>query len=389
MLMKLRSWLLSAWASVVGAFVSTRTKSTTNSARSGARRAPGRRLGHDADRRRRRPDLDGEAAFADWLDKALRAAPNQAAYGQTYLDSAAAVVRWRRRYRGNPKLWNRLMKDKVVKELIECAPVVAACRDYVDAHTKPVTVVDLCSGKGYLAMLLSELLPKDKVSRIVLVDKAWPLNGQDEPLPHQINWDHIYDYYEDWPITLTTSKQDLKCKSSVRGMKRRMLDEAPGDIVVLAVHLCGTLSLKALDLFNSHEKCSFLVLKPCCLPGLVHSKRDEVFVVGDHSFDSKEVCSNGRFKGNVWKGPPRHLIRGKFESVGAEPRAGGEVEGDGVRKLENITVQTEGGFSVERVHLRRARTSRRRRSGISARYKPRGASRRADLRRARDGAALG
>ena len=39
------------------------------------------------------------------------------------------------------------MKDKVVKEP-ECAPVVAACRDYVDAHTKPVTVVDLCSG-GY------------------------------------------------------------------------------------------------------------------------------------------------------------------------------------------------------------------------------------------------
>jgi len=172
------------------------------------------------------------------------------------------------------------------------------------------------------------------------VDKAWPLNGQDEPLPHQINWDHIYDYYEDWPITLTTSKQDLKCKSSVRGMKRRVLDEAPGDIVVLAVHLCGTLSLKALDLFNSHEKCSFLVLKPCCLPGLVHSKRDEVFVVGDHAFSSKEVCSNGRFKGNVWKGPPRHLIRGKFERWARNLERGAKLRGDGVRKLENITVET-------------------------------------------------
>ena len=178
MLMKLRSWLLSTWAAVVGAFVSTRTQSTTNSARGGTRRAPGRGLGNNS-HGRRRADLDGEAAFADWLDKALRAAPNQAAYGRTYLDSAAAGGGGG--YRGNPKLWNRLMKDKVVKELIECAPVVAACRDYVDAHTKPVTVVDLCSGKGYLAMLLSELLPKDKVSRIVLVDKAWPLNGQDEP----------------------------------------------------------------------------------------------------------------------------------------------------------------------------------------------------------------
>ena len=143
---------------------------------------------------------------------------------------------------------------------------------------------------------------------------------------------------------MTTSKQNLKCKSSVRGMKRRVLDEAPGDIVVLAVHLCGTLSLKALDLFNSHEKCSFLVLKPCCLTGLVHSKRDEVFVVGDHAFDSKEVCSNGRFKGNVWKGPPRHLIRGKFERWARNLERGAKLRGDGVRKLENITVQTEGGF---------------------------------------------
>ena len=158
MLMKLRSWLLSSWAAVVGAFVSPRTKAPQPAL---AAELPGdgwatTRTGAAG------PDLDGEAAFADWLDKALRAAPNQAAYGQTYLDSAAAVVRWRRRYRGNPKLWNRLMKDKVVKELIECAPVVAACRDYVDAHTTPVTVVDLCSGKGYLAMLLSELLPPIK-----------------------------------------------------------------------------------------------------------------------------------------------------------------------------------------------------------------------------------
>ena len=94
-------------------------------------------------------------------------------------------------------------------------------------------------------MLLSELLLQDKVSRIVLVDKAWPLNSQDEALPHQINWDHIYDYYEDGPITLTTSNKILKCKSSVRGMKRRVLDEARGHRGLWRVHLCGTLSLKA------------------------------------------------------------------------------------------------------------------------------------------------
>ena len=91
MLMKLRSWLLSSWAAVVGAFVSPRTKAPQPAL---AAELPGdgwatTRTGAAG------PDLDGEAAFADWLDKALRAAPNQAAYGSTYVDSAAAVVRWR------------------------------------------------------------------------------------------------------------------------------------------------------------------------------------------------------------------------------------------------------------------------------------------------------
>ena len=97
-------------------------------------------------------------------------------------------------------------------------------------------------------------------------------------------------------------------------MKRRVLDEAPGDIVVLAVHLCGTLSLKALDLFNSHEKCSFLVLKPCCLPGMVHANRGDVFRAGSHSFPSAEVCAAGKWgSGGSWSGPPRWHLQGRFE----------------------------------------------------------------------------
>ena len=82
MLMKLRSWLLSAWASVVGAFVSPRTKAPQTALAAEPAELPGEgwattRTGAAG------PDLDGEAAFADWLDKALRGAPNQAAYGRT------------------------------------------------------------------------------------------------------------------------------------------------------------------------------------------------------------------------------------------------------------------------------------------------------------------
>ena len=144
-----------------------------------------------------------------------------------------------------------------MKELIECAPVISAARDYVSADGRePVTVVDLCSGKGYLSMFLSEMLPPARVERCVLVDRAWP-NCNGELRSHHINWDHIYGnhttetgdvvtYFDGWPIPLTTSKQNLKCPSTVRGMLKAVFDRARGPVVVLAVHLCGTLSLLSL-----------------------------------------------------------------------------------------------------------------------------------------------
>mmetsp|Transcript_24548 Transcript_24548/g.73679 ORF Transcript_24548/g.73679 Transcript_24548/m.73679 type:complete len:380 (-) Transcript_24548:16-1155(-) len=325
-----------------------------------------------------------ERDFTAWLAAELETAPNRETYADLYAESAAAVVRWRRRFHGNPKLWQRLAKERLVKEVVECAPVVAATRDFVAARpagAPPVTIVDLCSGKGYLSMLLSELLPADRVARCVMVDKAWPLCDQAEPLPHQINWDHVYgnhtsiegvmDYFESWPITLTTSKQDLKCRSSVKGMVKHVFDRAPGDVVVLAVHLCGTLSLKALDVFNAHPKCKFLALKPCCLPHIIHANRGESFSVGGHSFDAAEVCSAGKFKGNKWIGPPRHALRPKFDRWAGHLLQGVNVREGGAKSLEHSLIQTDGGYQNSFVFAEHgAATTERLWTGIKARRMP-------------------
>ena len=84
------------------------------------------------------------------------------------------MLRWRRRYRGNPRLWRSLFKgEKVVKEIVESAPVIAAVREVVAAHEgEKMTIVDLCSGKGFLSMILSELLPAARVERCILIDKV-------------------------------------------------------------------------------------------------------------------------------------------------------------------------------------------------------------------------
>jgi hypothetical protein len=34
--------------------------------------------------------------------------------------------------------------------------------------------------------------------------------------------------------------------------------------MVLAVHLCGTLSIRAVELFNANPEVVVLALKPCC-----------------------------------------------------------------------------------------------------------------------------
>jgi hypothetical protein len=41
-------------------------------------------------------------------------------------------------------------------------------------YQQNVTIVDLASGKGYFSMMLSEMLPPDRVEKLILIDKQGP-----------------------------------------------------------------------------------------------------------------------------------------------------------------------------------------------------------------------
>ena len=333
-------------------------------------------------------NMEDEQAFRAWLTGELTGEPGSDVYPEVFRDAIEAVVRWRRRFQGNPKLWQRLFKrDRVVKELVESAPIIAAVKVIVAetplAAGEKVTIVDLASGKGFLSMFLSEILPPERVEKSVLVDKAWPRCGASAAAPHQINWEHIYGssdgghkYFDTWPIPLHTSKQDLKSGATRRRMSDVIFGRANGPVIVLAVHLCGTLSLRAVDLFNDHpESVKFLALKPCCLPGMVHAKRGDVFRVGAHSFPAAEVCAAGRWgKRGAWDGPPRWHLEGRFhrwaehleaginvveqhsEGLGGGGGGGGGVSDDstgagassgssaGRKRRDVLEIQVDGGF---------------------------------------------
>ncbi|KAL7542301.1 hypothetical protein ACHAWF_009895 [Thalassiosira exigua] len=332
--------------------------------------------------------------FERHLREELEAHPLAARYPDLFATAPKLIRNWRRRYRGNPSLWKRMFrKDRVLKEFVEAAPFVDAVRrlvaSYDSSNGKKFTIVDLACGKGYLSMLLSELLPPDKVEKIVLVDRQWPMHNM-EPQSHHISWTHIYGsykevedqslprYFETWPIRLHTSKVDLKKSKEIRSLEQRLFRNK-GPVILVAVHLCGTLSLKAVELFNNNPETRFFCLKPCCLPGeeigqlnipvryldfvteltepnsagMVHAKRDEIFHLGEHSFDSKvilripgAVCMAGKWKKNKWTGPPRTVTKAYFERW-ADNLFLGMNDRDASKMKKTIMIQNDGGYQNE------------------------------------------
>ena len=205
-------------------------------------------------------------------------------------------------------------------------------------------------------MLLSEYLPSHKVKKFILIDKAWPMCFA-EPRPHHINWDHIYgnyttvttdeittkkSYFSTWPIPLHTSKQDLKQKSTIRQLQKRLNNGGP--TFILGVHLCGTLSIQAVKLFHTLDSVEGLILKPCCLPGMLHERRQENFMIGQYAFPTKDVCSPGKWKNKQWDGPPRWHLEKKFNTWCHHLHQGMQDCSNVETRLVEIPVQTSGGF---------------------------------------------
>lgn len=308
-----------------------------------------------------------DVEFENFMDKALQKDPTASKYPEVFRLAPKCLVRWRQRYRGNPGLWKRLFnQERVLKEFIEAAPIIDAVRIFVDEaqvvnDSEKFTIIDLACGKGFLSMFLSEMLPPSKVHRFVLMDKAWPMHGT-TPQKHHMSWEHIYGlvptetstsvdctvdkpkkYIDTWPIPLTTSKQDLKHGNQRRNLEAKFLSNGP--VILLAVHLCGTLSLKAVDFFNDHpDTVQFFALKPCCLPGMIHAKRHEVFTFGEHhSFDSRLVCVHGKWNRDKWCGPHRTTLEAYFD-VWARNLFLGVNEATARRALVNVKVQHGGGF---------------------------------------------
>ena len=265
---------------------------------------------------------DNAGEFRDWLEQELATWPFASLFPGLLARVLDIVLEWRRAL---PALaWRRLWRgNRILKEINEVMPAALQVVQWTDALADgtQAEVVDLCSGFGFLSMLLSHLLPASKVRGIWLVDKQWP-HANREPLPHEISWEHVKGVA--WPIPLATRKTDIKDGSDVRNLARCVFARATGPVLIAAVHLCGTLSIKAVQIFNEHPKCTALVLKPCCLPGRKHIFAQQVLAfrdkpgnaqrphwqLGAHTFTAAELYADDE--------PPRSQQRSQRSSIAEE-----------------------------------------------------------------------
>lgn len=269
------------------------------------------------------PSADA-TSFAQWLAGGIADGCLGERFPETCATVSAVACAWRQRF--PPALWARLARDScstLLKEAREAVPVIAFVRQRMaelDPQQGPVTLLDLCSGLGFLGMLLVDLLPSERVHACVLMDQAWPLKGTtprelDTPSKKQrthLNWDHIYGL--PWQSTLTTRRCDLKIPSTHAQILEKVLEPAPGPVFILGVHLCGILSIRAVETFNRGPKCVGLVLKPCCLPPLQYVKSNTHWTLGTHSFAATEVCMWGKYNKNQWCGPVKDTMAPRFRS---------------------------------------------------------------------------
>lgn len=135
--------------------------------------------------------------------------------------------------------------------------------DKVDLNT--AFVIDLCSGKSLTTLLCGLAYPQ---GRFLAVDK----------LPAERVAHHI----EYWSCDILIDKFEDDLFAEIQREVVTAADGQPGrtSVILVGMHLCGSLSERAIALFAKNTDIEALLLCPCCLPrnpkGAVAQMRKEL-----------------------------------------------------------------------------------------------------------------
>lgn len=138
-------------------------------------------------------------------------------------------------------------------------------------NSRNLVFYDICSGKGVLSFLLAVLFPE--VPRIVMVDSN--ANMKLDHLDSECCTNVFYinhDIYSESFLSFMNA-ESTEC---------RLLGHIP---IVIGLHLCGTLSTRLTQLFNSNDLLPILILSPCCAP--TRSKKNRAFMTRERLRQNK------------------------------------------------------------------------------------------------------
>lgn len=289
------------------------------------------------------------------IREAIATTPAAVAFPELAARAGDILESWYQRFPLN--VWSRFVRfadsgtgrkqqlPKVVKEFSESAPVLARLQAWVGdaarAGEPPVAIIDLCSGFGFLAMFASELLPAAAVEQIYLIDRGWPNRNVPGSKGGGISTAHIYDHGL-WPIPLVTLQINVKNSRELRGLGHHVLQD-PRPTIICGIHLCGTLSLRAIQLFNDglRSGCGVigLIMAPCCLPRRQHRDRRFCYEVGGHRFSAEELYDRKANVGlNAYVVYQKHLMacieapeksQEEMSTLGGDGGAKSGANGDG------------------------------------------------------------
>lgn len=263
----------------------------------------------------------------DWIDSDLKKLPvwkRNPVLCETVLRTV--IPKWRKELStdepNNP--WMKIRK-RIVKELNESEPFINAIMKFMQSTSDVYRIVDLGAGFGILSMLLSELLPEDRVDSIWLIDKQYPCHA-DATKSHHISVQHLL---RAWRIPLRIRKVDLKKGREVRQLHKYVISDKKA--IIVGVHLCKALSVHAINFFQSCDNAVLFMLKPCCLPGkrnlYAPVNRKSVPIVytflNGYSFRPLDLYADGeRNVRNAETATLCHSIETKFDDKAAIPDGG-------------------------------------------------------------------
>ena len=174
---------------------------------------------------------------------------------------------WGDKWTGEREMQTLLNKPELLHEIEESIIALAPFCDWLDSLAttqegmEPITLVDVCAGKGILSMLASYVLQgRGGVKQIIMLDKA------------NMNWNHIRTANDDAerddrPPIITWSKCNIHEIDEVVGR----LNNLDTPLALVGLHLCKTLSPTFLGISNrlGAATCPYVCLAPCCLPRAV------------------------------------------------------------------------------------------------------------------------